>query len=119
MGQFASVDGMVRVVAAPGFHLTLTPASVDVAKGDLDMVARFKVGITRDAGLTAPGWLLIAGTSLGEFFYGGVSIMAEGKDYALVPAGATEVDLEFDMTGMNVIEMPFTVGIYENEPVAA
>jgi len=116
MGQYAVVNGTVRVVAAPGFHPTLNPESVDVAQGDLDMVARFRLAINRDPGLEVPAYLLIAGTSIGEFKLNGVPLTVEGKDYALVPVDVNEVDVEFDMTGMDIIDMPFAIGVYQDEP---
>jgi hypothetical protein len=44
--------------------------------------------------------------------------MVPEKDYALVPNGVPDVDLGMDMTGMDVIAIPFSVGGYEDEPVA-
>lgn len=116
MGQFASVDGTVRVVAVPGFHLSLTPGVVEVHKGDLDMVARFKVGVIRDAGFTKPVYLLVAGTSMGDFFLNDVPMAIEGKDYVIVGPGVGEVELRMDMTGQDIIEIPFSIGGFEDVP---
>lgn len=116
MGQFASVEGEVEVLAVPGFHLTLSPSRVEVHTNDLDMVARFKVGVVRDAGFTKPVYLMIAGTSIGEFFLNGVALAIDGKDYVLVAADVAEVELEMNMTEMSPIKMPFAVGGYEDAP---
>ena len=114
---FTSVDGEVRVVAAPFCTLTLVPAIVEVRKGDLDMVARFRVGIERHLGFIGPVYLLIAGTSIGEFLFGGKSIMVPDTDYALVQPDVSAVDLLMDMTDMDIINIPFSVGAYEEAPV--
>jgi hypothetical protein len=122
MGLFTSTDGEVRVVAAPFCTLTLVPTVVEVRKGDLDMVARFAVNIAWDPLYTKPVYLLVAGFSEGTFSRTGVSLMVPDgaggfKDYALVPNGVPDVDLEMDMTGMDVIAIPFSVGGYEDEPI--
>ncbi len=118
MGLFRSVHGEVRVVAAPFCTLTLVPEIVDVRKDDLDMVARFKVNIAWEAGYDKPTYLLTAGFSEGSFFRTGVSLMVPGADYALVPNGIPDVDLEMDLAGMDIIAIPFAVGAFEDEPVA-
>jgi len=118
MGLFTSTDGEVRVVLAPFCTLALVPEIVEVRKGDLDMVARFKVRIAWDAGYDKPVYLLVAGFSEGTFSRGGVPLTVPDKDYALVPNGIPEVDLEMDMTDMDIISIPFAVGGFEDEPVA-
>jgi hypothetical protein len=118
MGQFASVEGEVEVLAVPGFSLTLTPGRVEVHTKDMDMVARFKVGVVRDAGYEKPVYLLMAGTSIGEFSFQGVPITVPGKDYALVNVGIAEVDLQMDMTDMSPIKIPFSVAGFEDAPEA-
>jgi len=118
VGQFAFVDGEVEVLAVPGFSLTLTPSRVEVHAKDMDMVARFKVGVVRDAGYDKPVYLLVAGTSIGEFYFQGVPITVPGKDYALVNSGINEVDLEMDMTEMAPIKIPFSVSGFEDAPEA-
>ena len=118
MGLFTSTDGEVRVVAAPFCVLSLTPGVVEVRKGDLDMVARFVVGIAWDPLYTKPLHLLVAGFSEGEFLRAGVSIMVPDKDYAIVPNGVPQVDLEFDMSGTVIANIPFAVGAYEDPPEA-
>lgn len=126
MGQFAeSNEARVRVVPAPGFSVTVVPEVVDVPQGDLDMVARFKVNITRQAGYVKPVYLKVEGWSMGAFTLGGVSIMVPDgaggfKDYGLANESVTQVDLEFDMFGMPLddVGVPFTVGGYEDEPIA-
>ncbi|MBE3131371.1 MAG: hypothetical protein IMZ54_11750 [Acidobacteria bacterium] len=116
MGLFTSVDGEVRVVAAPFCSLALTPGVVEVRQKDLDQTARFKVNITWEAGYTKPVYLMVAGFSEGGFLLNGASLMAPGKDYALVPNGTPEVDLEFDMGGTVIANIPFAVGAYEDAP---
>ena len=116
MGLFTSTDGEVRVVAAPFLSLALVPFRVDVRKGDLDSVARFKVTITWEALYTKPVYLKVEGFSEGEFSRTGVTLMVPEKDYALVPNGVPEVDLEMDMGGMDEIVIPFSVGAYEDAP---
>jgi hypothetical protein len=118
VGLFTSTSGEVRVIAAPFCTLTLVPEVVEVRKGDLDMVARFKVLIAWDAGYLKSLYLLVAGFSEGTFSLGGVSLMVLDNDYALVPNGTPEVDLEMNMTGMDIIAIPFDVGGFEDEPVA-
>lgn len=118
MGLFTSVHGEVRVVAAPFCALTLVSSLVEVRKGDLDMVGRFKVKIGWAAGYLKPVYLMIAGFSGGDFLLAGASIMVPGKDYALVSNGTPEVDLEFDMSGMDIVNIPFDVGGYEDAPEA-
>ena len=123
MGLFTSTSGEVRVVAAPFCALTLVPEIVEVRKGDLDMVARSKVLIAWDPLYTKPVYLLVAGFSEGTFSLGGVSLMVPDgaggfKDYALVPNGTPEVDMEMEMTGMDIIAIPFEVGGFEDEPLA-
>jgi hypothetical protein len=117
MGLFTSVDGEVRVVAAPFCTLSLVPSLVEVRKGDLDMVARFKVMIDWGVGYTKPVYLMVAGFSEGFFSMPGMLIMVPDKDYALVPNGTPEVDLLIDMVGMDIINVPFAVGAYEDEPL--
>ena len=118
MGLFTSVSGEVRVVAAPFCVLTLVPSLVEVRKGDLDMVARFAVNIAWDPLYTKPLHLLVAGFSGGSFSIGGVSIMDPESQYGIVPNGTPTVELEMDMAGMDVINVPFDVGGYEDAPVA-
>lgn len=118
MGLFTSTSGEVRVVAAPFCSLSLVPSVVEVRKGDLDSIARFKVMIAWEAGYTKPVYLLTAGFSEGEFSLAGVPLTVPGADYALVTNGTPEVDLEMDMTGMDIISIPFDVNGYEDEPVA-
>lgn len=125
MGQFAvSNEAVAAVVAAPGFLLSTSPLRVEVPKGDLDMVARFKVDITRVGGYNKPVYLLVGGYSGGEFKLGGVSIMVPDgaggfKDYGLANESVTQVDLELDLSGMDVIDIPFNVQGFEDEPVPA
>lgn len=116
MGLFTSVDGEVRVVAAPFCSLALAPGVVEVREKDLDQTARFKVGITWEAGYAKPIYLMVAGFSEGEFKLNGVSLMVTDGDYALVPYGTPEVDLEMDMSGTVIINIPFAVGAYEDAP---
>ena len=118
MGLFTSTSGEVRVVAAPFCTLTLVPEIMEVRKGDLDMVARSKVLIAWAAEYLKPIYLLTAGFSEGRFSLGGVSLMVPDKDYGLVPNGTPEVDMEMDMTGMDIIAIPFDVGGFEDEPLA-
>ena len=110
----------MEVVAAPGFLVTVTPILVQVRKGDLDMVARFKVNIARDAGYIKPVHLKVEGWSMGLFKFGGASIMVPDKDYALAGAAVSLVDLEFDMAGTTQVglKVPFQVGGYEDSPEA-
>lgn len=118
MGLFTSTDGEVRVVAAPFCTLSLVPILVEVRKGDLDAVARFKVNITWEPEYIKPLYLLVSGFSEGTFSRAGVSLMVLDKDYALVPNGIPDVDLEMDLTGMDIISIPFSVGGYEDAPDA-
>lgn len=124
MGQYAvSNDAVAAVVAAPGFSLSLAPLRVEVGEGDLDMVCRFTVDIVREVGYDKPVYLLVAGTSIGEFKVLGQSIMVPDgaggfKDYGLVPAIVSHVDLEMDLGGMNIIDIPFAVQGFEDEPIA-
>lgn len=121
MGQFTfSNEATVEVVAAPGFLLTLAPILVQVRKGDLDMVARFKVTIVREAGYIKPVYLKVEGWSMGLFKFGGASIMVPDKDYGLAGAAVSIVDLEFDMAGSTQVglKIPFAVGGYEDPPEA-
>lgn len=119
MGQYAvSNDAVAAVVAAPGFSLSLAPLRVEVDKGDMDMVCRFTVDIVRQGGYDKPVYLLTAGTSIGEFKVLGQSIMVPDKDYALVPAIVSHVDLEMDLSGMDIIDIPFAVQGFEDEPIA-
>jgi hypothetical protein len=118
MGLFTSTDGEVRVVAAPFCSLSLAPGVVEVRKGDLDMVARFKLNIVWDPLYTKPVYLMVAGFSEGEFFRAGVALTVPGKDYALVPNGVPQVDLVMDMTDMDIVAIPFAVGGYEDAPEA-
>lgn len=119
MGLFTSTDGEVRVVAAPFCSLALVPSVVEVRKGDLDMVARFKLNIAWDPLYTKPVYLMVAGFSEGEFFRTGVSLMDPTGQYAIVPNGVPEVDLEFDMSGMDIISIPFSVSGFEDAPEPA
>lgn len=118
MGLFTSTDGEVKVVAAPFCSLSLVPVLVEVRKGDLDMVARFRLNIAWDPLYTKPVHLMVAGFSEGEFSRAGVSLMDPTGQYAIVPNGVSQVDLIFDMTGMDIIAIPFAVGGYEDAPVA-
>ena len=118
MGLFTSVDGEVRVVAAPFCVLSLVPILREVRKGDLDMVARFVVGIAWDPLYTKPVHLMVAGFSEGEFSRAGVSLMDPTGQYAIVPNGVPSVDLTMDMTDMDIISIPFAVGAYEDPPEA-
>jgi hypothetical protein len=119
MGLFTSVSGEVRVVAAPFLSLALVPSLVEVRKGDLDMVARFKVNITWDPLYTKPVHLMTAGFSEGAFSIAGASIMDPDGQYAIVPNGTPSVDLALDMTDMDIINIPFDVGAYEDAPQPA
>jgi hypothetical protein len=118
MGLFTSVDGEVRVVAAPFCVLTLVPSVVEVRKGDLDMVARFTVNIAWNILYTKPVHLMVAGFSQGDFSRAGVSLMDPTGQYAIVPNGAPSVDLTMEMAGMDIINIPFAVGGYEDAPEA-
>jgi hypothetical protein len=118
MGLFTSTDGEVRVVAAPFCSLALDPSVVEVRKGDLDMVARFKLNIVWDPLYTKPVYLMVAGFSEGNFFRAGVSLMDPTGQYAIVPNGVPEVDLEMDMGGTVIANIPFAVGGYEDAPEA-
>jgi len=117
MGLFTSVSGEVRVVAAPFCTLALVPEVVEVRQGDLDMVARFAVNIAWDPLYTKPVHLLVAGFSEGSFSIGGVSIMDPEGQYGIVPNGTPAVELTMDMTGMDVANIPFDVGGFEDAPV--
>ncbi len=125
MGQFAvSNEAVAAVEAAPSFSLSTVPARVAVPKGDLDMVARFKVNITRTGGYNKPVYLLVAGTSMGEFKLGGISIMVPDgaggfEDFGLANESVTQVDLEMDLSGSDIIEVPFVVQGFEDKPVLA
>lgn len=118
MGLFTSTSGEVRVVAAPFCSLALVPSIVEVRKGDLDAIARFKVTIAWAPEYTKPVYLMVAGFSEGVFSRTGVDLTVPGADYALVPNGIPEVDLEMDMAGMDIVAIPFDVGGYEDEPIA-
>ena len=118
MGMFTSVEGEVRVVASPFCSLALTPGVVEVRKGDLDMVARFVVGIVWDPLYTKPLYLMVAGFSEGDFSRVGVSLMDPTGQYAIVPNGVPSIDLVMDMTDMDIISIPFAVGGYEDPPEA-
>jgi hypothetical protein len=118
MGLFTSTDGEVRVVAAPFCSLALVPSVVEVRKGDLDMVARFVVGIVWDPLYTKPVHLKVEGFSQGEFSRAGVSLMDPTGQYAIVPNGVPQVDLVMDMTDMDIVAIPFAVGGYEDAPEA-
>lgn len=118
MGLFTSVDGEVRVVAAPFCTLSLDPPVKEVRKGDLNSVAFFKLNIAWQPGYTRPIYLLIAGFSEGLFYLDeGGTLMVPDKDYALVPNGTPFVMLQMDMAGMDVINIPFSIGAYEDEPL--
>ena len=119
MGQWAQSDELTaRVVAAPGFSVVATPLVQEVAAGDLDMVARYHVVVTRQLGYEKPVFLLVAGYSDGEFKMDGQSIMVPQADYAVLPADKSECDLEVDLSGYAAgFEIKFSVGGYEDEPV--
>jgi hypothetical protein len=123
MGLFTSVSGEVRIVAAPFCSLSLTPQLVEVRKGDLDAVARFKVGIAWEPEYTKPIYLLVAGFSGGTFYLPGdsgtvgVDLTVPGADWAMVENGVQEVDLFFNLTGMDINSIPFEVHAFEDEPV--
>jgi hypothetical protein len=106
MGQYArSNEATVEVVAAPGFRVTVAPGLVQVRKGDMDMVAKFAVGVVRDIGFDKPVYLLVAG------FAGRDTITPNP-----VPANMIGADLAFDMSGMDVIDIPFAVQGFEDNP---
>lgn len=117
MGMFTSVDGEVRVVAAPFLSLALAPSLVEVDEKDLDKIARFRVNITWESGYTKPVHLMVAGFSEGVFKIGDVSIMDPTEQYAIVPNGTPFVDLEMDMSGTVPTSIPFAVGAYEDAPI--
>ncbi|MCK7475640.1 MAG: hypothetical protein MZV49_24160 [Rhodopseudomonas palustris] len=110
MGMFTSVDGEVRVVAASFLSLALVPSLVEVREKDLDQVARFRVAITWEAGYAKPVHLLVGGFSEGTFKIAGVSIMDPDGQYGIVPNGTPFVDLEFDMSGTTVGQVPSRSG---------
>jgi len=105
MGQFTSVSGSVSVVAAPTFRLTLTPRDIAVNKGDTDMVAKFTIGIDRDATYIKPVYLSLAGIV-------GLETITPNP----VPADVSVSIMEIDMTGQGVVEMPFEVYGFEDNP---
>lgn len=120
MGQYAiSNEATAEVVAAPGFSIEVLPVRAQAPEGDLDMVARFKVQVVREAGYEKPIYLLPAGTSEGELKLGGVSIMVADRDYGLLPADQSECDLEFDFAEREAgYKVTFVVGGYEDPPEA-
>jgi len=119
MGMFTSTHGEVRIVAAPFLSLPLDLGSVEVREKDLDMVARFVIPITWEAGYTKPVHLMVQGFSEGVFKIAGVSIMDPEGQYGIVPNGTPSVDLEIDMAGMTERVVPFDVGAFEDPPIPA
>ena len=118
MGQYAiSNEAEVRVAAAAGFSVSVAPTLVTVDAGSVDMVARFVVTVTRDVGYTKPVYLNVAGTSMGVFMLGDVSI-TDADNFGLLPADQGMCYLDFDLGGQPAdFGFKFQIQGFEDKPI--